>query len=99
MAKVPKKKSKSVKKAERQAKKRTERNKKRKAEIKKVLKEFKKSLQEKEIKVAQEKLRQLYKLLDKAKKTNLFKAGKVDRLKSKIAKAFNQIQQPITSNQ
>lgn len=91
MAKVPKKKSKSVKRAERRAKKRYLRNEKKRREIKSLIKEFKSLIEKKEVQKAKELLSQIYKKLDKAKKTHLFKAGKVDRLKSKMAKLLNSI--------
>jgi small subunit ribosomal protein S20 len=60
--------------------------------LKKAEKKFVKSLTASDIEEAKKDLRILYKLLDKAVKTNLIKKNKAARDKSRLAKKVNELQ-------
>lgn len=76
--------TKSAKKALRQNIKRRERNLIKKEKYKKAIKEYKKLIANKKIDEAKEKLNLVYKLLDKAAKTNVIHKNKASRLKSRL---------------
>ena len=77
---------KSAKKALRQSKKRRIKNLQKKEKIKNLLKEIKVLVAEKKTKEAEKLLPQIYKILDKAAKTNLIKKNTAARKKSRITK-------------
>jgi small subunit ribosomal protein S20 len=78
--------TKSAKKALRQNIKRRERNILKKEAYKKAIKEYKKLIVAKKIDEAKQKLQSVYKLLDKAAKTNTIHKNKASRLKSRLSK-------------
>lgn len=77
---------KSAKKALRQSKKRRIQNLRKKRAYKQVLKQVKKLSSAGKIQEAKELIPQLYKLIDKAAKTNVIKKNKAGRLKSRTIK-------------
>lgn len=79
----------SAKKALRQNIRRRAKNVKQKESLKKSLKSFKKLVIAKKAKDAQEELKKVFKLLDKAAKTNLIKKNTASRLKSRMAKLLD----------
>ncbi|KPJ56831.1 hypothetical protein AMJ49_03745 [Parcubacteria bacterium DG_74_2] len=80
--------TKSAKKALRQNIKRKLRNRRIKTKIKNLIKEVKVLVSQKKIEEAKKLLPSLYKILDKAAKTNLLKKNTVSRKKSRITKAI-----------
>jgi len=86
--------TKSAKKALKKSLKRKERNLVKKQQIKKARKEFNKLLAEAKLEEAKKQLDTLYRLIDKAAKTNLIKKNKASRDKSQLAKKLrSQIKQ------
>lgn len=82
--------TKSAKRALKKSKKRWEINERRRRKIKIAIKNFLKAIKEKNQELAKQKLRLVYKELDKAGKTFMHK-NKVSRLKSKYANLLNSI--------
>lgn len=82
--------TKSAKRALKKNKKRWEINERRRRKIKIAIKNFLKAIKEKNQELAKEKLRLVYKELDKAEKTFMHK-NKVSRLKLKYANLLNSI--------
>lgn len=82
--------TKSAKRALKKSKKRWEINERRSRKIKIAIKNFLKAIKEKNQELAKQKLRLVYKELDKAGKTFMHK-NKVSRLKSKYANLLNSI--------
>lgn len=78
--------TKSAKKALKQSQKKRLRNIRKKKKLRESLKKIKKLASEKKIKEAKSLLPQIYKLLDKAAKTNLIKENTAARTKSRITK-------------
>ena len=78
----------SAKKALRQNIRRRSKNVKQKEALKKSIKNFRKFVTAKKTKEAQEELKKVFKLLDKASKTNLIKKNTASRLKSRTAKVL-----------
>lgn len=83
--------TKSAKKALRQNIKRRAINVKKKRKLKTSLKEIKKLISQKKNEEANKLLPQVYKILDKAVKTNLIKKNTASRKKSRITKALNRV--------
>jgi small subunit ribosomal protein S20 len=81
--------TKSAKKALRQSQKRRTHNIQKRKTIKELVKNIKKLVAEKKNSEAKALLPQVYKLLDKAAKTNLVKKNTSDRKKSRITKMIN----------
>ncbi len=81
--------TKSAKRAYKKSLKRREINKEKKETLKQAKKEFLKLIEANQIEEAKKILPRLYKLLDKAAKTNLIKKNKTKRLKSRLAKKVN----------
>jgi len=81
--------TKSAQNAFRQNVKRRAHNAKQKMALKKIIKEYKKLVAGKEAAKAKEKLVAVYKVLDKAAKTNLLKKNTASRLKSRLTKLGN----------
>lgn len=75
----------SAKKALRQSERRRARNTQEKRRLKQLLKDYKRLIAESNTTEAEEKLRLVYKNLDKAAKTGLIKKGRAARLKSRFA--------------
>ncbi|PJB98812.1 MAG: 30S ribosomal protein S20, partial [Candidatus Nealsonbacteria bacterium CG_4_9_14_0_8_um_filter_36_17] len=82
----------SAKKALRQSERRKIRNIQRKRKIKDLLKEVKSLVSQKKIEGAKELLPQVYKLLDKAAKTDLIKKNTAARKKSRMARLISKIE-------
>lgn len=78
--------TKSAKKALRQSLRRRARNIQKKKKIKNLLKEVKSLVSQKKVEEAKKLLPQVYKILDKAAKTDLIKKNTADRRKSRITK-------------
>lgn len=74
----------SAKKALRQSLRRHAQRAKRKDAVKRAVKGYKKLIAAKDVESAKEKLREVYKALDKAVKTNIFKRNTASRLKSRL---------------
>ncbi len=83
--------TKSAEKALRQSKKRRVANIKRRDKIKNLLKGVKNLISQKKLEEVKKLLPQVYKLLDKAAKTDLIKKGTADRQKSRITESINKI--------
>ena len=81
--------TKSAKKALRQSQKRRTHNIQKRKTIKELVKNIKKLVSEKKNSEAKALLPQIYKLLDKAAKTNLVKKNTSNRKKSRITKMIN----------
>lgn len=81
--------TKSAKKALRQSVKRRDHNIEQRKKIKELIKKIKKLVAEKKESEAKALLPQIYKLLDKASKTNLIKKNTGDRRKSRITKMIS----------
>jgi small subunit ribosomal protein S20 len=86
--------TKTAKRALKKSLKRREINVLKKAVLKKTEKKFLKTLASNNIEEAKKILNVLYKLLDKAAKTNLIKKNKAARNKSRLAKKLSQKQSP-----
>jgi len=89
----------SAKKALRQSERRKIRNIQRKRKIKDLLKEVKSLVSQKKIEGAKELLPQVYKLLDKAAKTDLIKKNTAARKKSIMARLISKIELGSKSQQ
>jgi small subunit ribosomal protein S20 len=83
--------TKSAKKALRQSKKRRVHNVQKRKTIKELVKKIKQLVAEKKNSEAKALLPQVYKLLDKAAKTNLIKKNTSSRKKSRITKMINRV--------
>lgn len=83
--------TKAAKKAIRKNEKRRVVNIGRSGKVKSLLKKVKKMVAEKKAEDAKKILPQVYKILDKAAKTNLLKKNTVSRYKSRITKLINKI--------
>ncbi len=83
--------TKSAEKALRQSKKRRVANIKKKEKRKDLLKEVQNLISQKKHEEVKKLLPRVYKLLDKAAKTNLIKKGTADRQKSRITKSINRM--------
>lgn len=78
--------TKSAKKALRQNTKRRRKNIVKRQAVKTARKTYTAAVAKSDAKIMQEKLREVYKTLDKAAKTNVISKGKASRLKSRAAK-------------
>lgn len=78
--------TKSAKKANRQNIKRREKNSKQREALRKAVKNYKKLAEAKNIEAAGKELPNIYKMLDKAAKTNLIAKNKASRMKSRLSK-------------
>lgn len=90
-------KTKSAKKNLRKSLKRRERNLAKKKVIRQAIRQYKKLLANYNLEQAERELSRIYKLLDKAAKTNLFKPNKSSRLKSRLTCRLNQLKAKSTS--
>lgn len=81
--------TKSAKRAHKKSLKKQKINQEKKETLKKAKKEFLKLIETNQIEEAKKILPRLYKLLDKAAKTELIKKNKAKRLKSRLAKKTN----------
>ncbi|NCN52971.1 30S ribosomal protein S20 [Candidatus Wolfebacteria bacterium] len=81
--------TKSARKAHRQNIKRREKNSKVKELVRKSVKNFKKLIDGGKLDEAKKELPKVYKILDKASKSNVFKKNKSARLKSRLSKSLN----------
>lgn len=81
--------TKSAKKALRQSVKRNKRNAAKESALKSLVKKYRKAVDAKDTDAATKFLPEVYKVLDKAAKTNLIKKNKANRLKGRLAKSLN----------
>lgn len=78
--------TKSAKKALRQSKRRYVQNLKKKEAYKRAVKNIKKAVAKGDVTEAEQLIRDLYRAVDKAAKTNVIKKNKASRLKSRLAR-------------
>lgn len=83
--------TKTAKKNLRKSIRRRERNLAKKDAIRQIIRQYKKNLADGNTEEAQANLPKIYKALDKAAKTKLFKPNKSSRLKSRLSSRLNQL--------